>query len=92
VARSLSSQKRHRQNLRRAEQNKARRTLIKTNVRKVTEAIQTKDVEAAEKAFREAAKTLDRNAARQTIHRNTAARRKSRLARQLNTLKAGARK
>lgn len=92
MARSLSSRKAHRQNLRRAERNKARRSVLKTSVRKVRDAIQGKDAGMAEKAYREAAQVLDRGANRKTIHRNTAARRKSRLAKQLNALKAGAKK
>ncbi len=92
MARSLSSQKRHRQNESLAARNKSRRSEIKTKVRKVADAIVTKDVDAAEKAFREAACVLDRNAGRQTIHPNTAARRKSRLAKRINALKSGTRK
>ncbi len=70
--------------------NKARKTLIKTHARKVKDAIVARDGAAAEKAFREAGCVLDRSAARRTIHRNTAARRKSRLARKVNALKAQA--
>jgi small subunit ribosomal protein S20 len=92
VARSLSSQKRQRQNVKRAARNKARKSVIKTKVRKVRDAIQARDAATSETALREAVKILDRSANGQTIHRNTAARRKSRLAKQLNALKAGARK
>lgn len=92
MARSLSSRKAHRQSLKRAERNKARRTVIKTNVRKVRDAIQARDAQTAEKTYREAAKTLDRGANRKTVHANTAARRKSRLARQINVLKTGVKK
>ena len=92
MARSLSSRKAHRQNLKRAERNKARRSVLKTGVRKVRDAIQARDPGAAEKTFRDAAQMLDRGANRKTVHRNTAARRKSRLARQINALKAAAKK
>ena len=92
MARSLSSQKRHRQDEVRAARNKSRRSQIKTKVRKVKDAIVARDVDAAEKAFREAACVLDQNAGRSTIHPNTAARRKSRLAKRINALKAGTRK
>ena len=92
MARSLSSQKRQRQNVKRAVRNKARKSIIKTKVRKAKETIQARDVATAEKTLRDAARTLDRNANNKTIHPNTAARRKSRLARQLNALKAGTRK
>ncbi len=92
MARSLSSRKAHRQSLKRAERNKARRTVLKTSVRKVRDAIQARDSETAEKTYRQAVKVLDRGANRKTVHRNTAARRKSRLAKQINALKAGAKK
>jgi small subunit ribosomal protein S20 len=80
-----------RQNALRAERNKARRTNIKTRVRKVTDAITMKDAAAADKALREVIVVLDRNATRGTIHRNTAARRKSRLMRRVNALKGAGR-
>ena len=88
MARSISSQKRMRQSVTRAERNKARKTVIKSKIRKVTDAITHKDATAANKALHEATVTLDRAAAKRTIHRNTAARRKSRLARRVNSLKS----
>ncbi len=91
MARSLSSSKRLRQNQVRAARNRARKSQIKTAVRKVNDLMLQKDAAAAEKALREASKLLDRNGDRNTIHRNAAARRKSRLARKLNALKAAAR-
>ena len=88
MVRSLSSQKRLRQSLVRAERNKARKTLIKTTIRKVADSLVARDVDAAEKALREASAVLDRSATRGTVHPNTAARRKSRLTKRLNALKA----
>ncbi len=90
MARSLSSQKALRRSQRRAERNQARRSRIKSAIRKVTDAVTARDADAAEKAYREAVRVLDRNARRRTIHPKTAARRKSRLARQVNVLKAAA--
>ncbi len=77
-----------RQSARRAERNKARKSVIKSKVRKVTDAVVHKDATGANKALHEAIVTLDRAAAKGTIHRNTAARRKSRLARRVNSLKS----
>ncbi len=90
MARSLSSQKRLRQSKTRAARNKARKSQVKTATRKVSDAILQRDVDAAQKALKEAAKLLDRNGTRGTIHPNTAARRKSRLAKRLNAMKASA--
>lgn len=88
MARSISSQKRQRQNTKRAAINTARRTLIKSRIRKVRDALTAKDAGAAREAMREAVKVLDRNADRGTVHPNTAARRKSRLAKRINALSA----
>ena len=84
MARSLSSQKRQRQNVKLAARNKARKSVVKSKVRKVRDSIQARDAATAQAAFLDAVKVLDRDANRRTIHPNTAARRKSRLARQLN--------
>ena len=53
-------------------------------------AVQSKDVSQAESEFRKVQAILDRIACTGTIHRNTAARRKSRLSRQLAALKSAA--
>jgi small subunit ribosomal protein S20 len=46
------------------------------------------DVEAAREQYRLVVKKLDKTAGTSTIHKRTAARQKSRLARQLNSLKS----
>lgn len=84
--------KRMRQNAKRAARNKSRSTAIKSQVRKVLDAVGHKDAAAADKAFREAAQILDRSALRHALHRNTAARRKSRLAKRVNALKTAGKK
>jgi len=89
VARSLSSQKRLRQSKTRAEINRRRKSQIKTAVRRVNDAVHDKDADKADKAFRTAAKLLDRFADVGTIHTNKAARKKSQLAKQVNALKSG---
>lgn len=88
MARSLSSMKRMRQNEKRAAKNKVRKTLVKNAVRAFKDAVTAKDTATAEKTMREAAGILDRNSLRHALHRNTAARRKSRMAKRLNALKA----
>ena len=52
-------------------------------------AIQTGDAGAAETAYRDISRTLDKVAATPAMHKNTAARRKSRLNRRLRDLKLG---
>ena len=90
MARSLSSRKRLRQNAKRAERNKGRKSVLKSQVRKVTDALTARDMNAATGALRSASALLDRDANRGTIHRNTAARRKSRLTKRVNALKSAA--
>jgi small subunit ribosomal protein S20 len=92
VARALSSQKRLRQNKTRAARNQGRKTQLKSQIRRVRNALAGKDLAKAEAEFNAAVALLDRNAGRRTIHRNTAARRKSRLAKRLNALKGATRK
>ncbi len=88
MPRSISSLKRTRQNAKRAGLNKGRKTSVKTIARTFEDALKTKDAKKIEDAFREITKELDRNATRKTIHPNAVARRKSRMARRINQLKA----
>jgi small subunit ribosomal protein S20 len=90
MAHSLSAKKRIRQNEKRRTVNRTRRTTVKTAVRKFLDVVQGGDAQAAEQAYRKASKTLDQTAAKGTLHRNAAARRKSRLAKRLGALKARA--
>ncbi len=87
MAHSLSARKRVRQNVRRRALNRARRSTLKTKLRQCSEAGQHGGAEDVERQYKEAVKVLDRAASRRTLHRNAAARRKSRLARRLNALK-----
>jgi small subunit ribosomal protein S20 len=88
VAHSLSAKKRIRQNAKRRARNRSRRSALKTRLRAFTDAVTGGDSAVAETRFRDVCKALDREADRGLIHRNAAARRKSRLARRLNELKA----
>jgi small subunit ribosomal protein S20 len=74
-----SAKKRHRQSLVRRARNRAAKSNIKTQVRKVREAIAAGNGEAAEAEFRLATKTLDKAAAAGVVHSNLSARVKSRL-------------
>jgi small subunit ribosomal protein S20 len=86
VANIKSQIKRNRQNEARRERNKAVRSELKTRVKTVTA-----DAEAGEdtaESLRLAVKRIDTAAAKGVIHKNEAARRKSRLAKKLNALDA----
>jgi small subunit ribosomal protein S20 len=83
VAHSLSAKKRIRQNAKRRTLNRARKSALKSKVRKVTEAFLHRQPAEAEKNMHEAVRSLDRAASRGTVHRNAAARKKSRMIRRL---------
>lgn len=88
MAKSASPAKRHRQSLRRRDRNRERRTAARSAVRRAREVIESGTEEDALAAVQEAGAVLDRTAAKGVIHRNNAARRKSRLMRQLHSHQA----
>ena len=88
MAHSLSAKKRARQNVERRMINRARKSQVKTQIKRFETALSSGDVEAASEQYRLVAQKLDKTAATSTMHKKTAARKKSRLARELNALKA----
>jgi small subunit ribosomal protein S20 len=66
--------------------NKARRSRIRTFLRKVEEAIATGDQTAASEALRMAQPELARGITKGVLHKNTVARKMSRLASRVNSL------
>ena len=89
MAHSLSAKKRVRQSLKRRARNRARKDQIKEQVKAFTAALASGDAKKAEAEYRKVSQRLDRVASKHTIHKNTAARRRSRLAKRLNAMKAG---
>lgn len=90
MANSLSAKKRIRQAATRAEQNKARKSQLKTLKRKVVDAIRSGDVNQAEQHYQALTKRLDQISCTSTLHKNNAARIKSRYAKKINAAKSGA--
>ncbi|MDQ2094013.1 30S ribosomal protein S20 [Rhodalgimonas zhirmunskyi] len=86
MANSAQAKKRARQNERRAAVNKARRSRIRTFLRMVEEAIESGDKEAAQNALRVAQPELMRGVTRGVFHKNTAARKMSRLSARVKAL------
>ena len=87
---SASAKKRHKQNLRNRERNRAAKSELKSHVRKVLTAIEAGEIDQAREALRTVASSADKAAASHKIHRNKAARIKSRLsARMLSAAKGG---
>jgi small subunit ribosomal protein S20 len=84
MANIKSQIKRNKQNEKAAEKNKAVRTALKTSTKKVRTAVSEGDGDAAIQRAREAARALDKAASKGVVHKRTAARRKSRLAKAAN--------
>lgn len=83
---SKSAEKRLRQSQDRNQRNRAIKSSIRTQVRKVREAITAGNAEAGAAELRLAAKKLDQAAAKRVVHPNLAARTKSRLSAALKKL------
>ncbi len=79
MANSAQARKRARQNDTRREQNTGRRSMMRTQIKKVLKAIEAKDQEGAKTTYRDAVSIIDRSAKAGLIHKNAAARYKSRL-------------
>ncbi len=90
MANTKSAKKAARQAESRTLINKARRSRMRTYVRKVEEAIASGDKDAAAVALREAQPQIMRSALKGIIHRNTASRKISRLSARIKALSAAA--
>ncbi|GER88449.1 30S ribosomal protein S20 [Dictyobacter vulcani] len=84
---NAAAEKRMRQEQRRRAFNRSTKSVVKTQVTKARQAISTTD-ESSVEAVRLAVSELDKAAKKGVIHRNNAARRKSRLMKQLNAINA----
>ncbi len=88
MANSPSAKKRARQSEVRRQHNASLRSMIRTSIKKVVKAIDAKDFDAAQTALTAAVPVIDRMADKGIIHKNKAARHKSRLNAQVKALKA----
>lgn len=88
MANTRQSQKRARQTIARTEVNKARRSRIRTFLRKVEDAIAGGDAAVAKEALRVAQPELMRGVTRGVFHKNTASRKISRLSSRVKALTA----
>ncbi len=88
MAHSISAKKRVRQNEKSRLINRARKSQVKTQIKHFEETLEKGDIAVATEQFRLLTKKLDKTASTSTMHKKTAARKKSRLAKKLNQLKA----
>jgi small subunit ribosomal protein S20 len=86
LANIKSAKKRAIQAEKRRQHNASRRSMTRTCIKKVLAAIQAGDKEAAQTAFNAASPVLDRMATKGLIHKNKAARHKSRLNAQIKAI------
>ena len=84
MANIKSQIKRNRQNAVRHERNKGAKSALKTQTKRVHSAIAAGDADVAATEQRETARALDKAASKGILHKRTAARRKSRLAKAVN--------
>jgi len=86
VASHKSALKRIKQTAKRAELNRAHRTKLRHQIRKLRTALATKDKAATQAALPPTLALIDHSVHKGILHRNTAARYKSRLSRRVNAL------
>ncbi len=84
-----SAKKRLIQNKVRQGRNKSKKSSFRTEIRKLLEAIEQGNIEISESQIRLVCKKLDQAAAKNVLHRNAAARTKSRLSKKIKSLKQG---
>jgi small subunit ribosomal protein S20 len=88
VANSPQAKKRARQNDKARKHNASLRSMVRTYIKKVVAAIETGDAVAAKAAYDTAVPVIDRIADKGIIHKNKAARHKSRLNTRIKELAA----
>jgi small subunit ribosomal protein S20 len=88
MANTRSALKRMRQSEKRRVRNAAVRTSVRTAVKTTRTSLAAAAVEEARASLARAVQLLDRAVTKGVVHKNAAARKKSRLTRQLNTLAA----
>ena len=86
MANTASAKKRARQAVKARARNAGQRSMIRTTIKKVVKAVDAKDKVAALAAYADMVPVLDRYANRGMIHKNKAARHKSRLTARISAL------
>ena len=88
MANTKQAAKRAKTSVKQRAANQSMRTTLRSAIKKIQKAIATGDAKAAEAAFRTEQATIDHIADKRIIHKNKAARHKSRLAQQIKALGA----
>jgi len=82
-----SAKKRLRQNIATRDRNRSSRSFVRNRCKNVVKAVRAGNIEDADKLFRDAVKALDQAGSKRIIHKNAAARKKSRLSAMIRKLK-----
>ena len=82
-----SAKKRLRQNIATRDRNRSSRSFVRNRCKKVVKAVRDTNLTEAETLFQQAVKILDQAGSRKIIHKNAAARKKSRLSKMLRNMK-----
>lgn len=88
MANTAQAKKRARQSEKRRQQNMGMRSQLRTSIKKIHTAITANDKKAADTSYREAQPIIDKMVSKGIIHKNKAARHKSRLNTQIKKLAA----
>lgn len=83
-----SAEKRHRQSLKARLRNRSAKTRIKTSVKSFETAVKSGDQTTSVEKYKEMVKLMDTAAGKKIFHKNTVARKKSRMSKLLKSLKA----
>lgn len=86
MANSAQARKRARQSEKRRSQNASQRSMVRTYIKRVNAALESSDATAAETALAEAMPLIDRMVSKGIMHKNKAARHKSRLSKKVHAL------
>ena len=89
MVRHPSAVRQHRRSLRRNEINRKNKAALRTQVKKLRDAIQQKDKETAQKLLPQTVSLIDESVKKGAIHKNRGARIKSRLSRQAEMMSPG---
>ena len=85
-----SAKKRLRQNVKHNLRNRTYKSALKTQMKKFLNAIREGNAQAVQEELRLTVKKLDTGVTKGILHKNTASRKKSRLAKKLNQMKVSA--
>ena len=88
MANSAQARKRARQNVKQRAKNVSQRSMVRTYIKRVVAAIEAKSYELATEAYKKAVPVIDSMADKGIIHKNKAARHKSRLNKAIKALQA----